>query len=506
MSLLFLDEEQKSIPVPEETYKDLALDEVIEAITSNEEDKQIVKGVFTSIPTSVKTIQYRQEILSDFIQNEEMCNGLEKILSKIKVLQEYGHSFQIGGIEKASIWDLLDFLQELEVYVEVIEKLGAIFKDKNFSSKALQTMVEKIDRIIAEGGISHIKEDIAQLRTDVSITKSLCLGINLSPDLYPEEVKILSFSNTRYKVDYRRGSELAYGTNYYGMEAIMKCMTREVEKILAVCIKKMKKVFRQYVEMDDQFFSKLYPELQYYLLVTRFYRTLQHEGHTVCLPDISESAKEIHMSAVYNIRLAIQKNKNIVKNNFGFLKQERLFVLTGPNRGGKTVLTQGIGLAVHMASIGLYTPAVQYSGFQIYQILTHFPADENKTVNYGRLGEEAIRIRQIIKEADRNTLLLLNETYATTCASDGLFLAKDLLHVLKRKNVLTLFNTHIRDLPRGLEEMNAWEGESNIVSIIMEIENNENTFKVKRSEPDSSSYAQNIARKYGITYEQMIEE
>jgi hypothetical protein len=37
----------------------------------------------------------------------------------------------------------------------------------------------------------------------------------------------------------------------------------------------------------------------------------------------------------------------------------------------------------------------------------------------------------------------------------------------------------------------------------MEIKDNVNTFKLKRSSPDTSSYARNIAEKYGITYEQM---
>ena len=54
--------------------------------------------------------------------------------------------------------------------------------------------------------------------------------------------------------------------------------------------------------------------------------------------------------------------------------------------------------------------------------------------------------------------------------------------------------------------MNEWEGRSRFVSIIMEIKDNKNTFKVKRSEPDSCSYARNIAEKYGITYEQMLED
>ena len=52
--------------------------------------------------------------------------------------------------------------------------------------------------------------------------------------------------------------------------------------------------------------------------------------------------------------------------------------------------------------------------------------------------------------------------------------------------------------------MNGWEGESDVVSIVMEIENNVNTFRLKRSEPELKSYARNIAQKYEITYEQMM--
>ena len=53
--------------------------------------------------------------------------------------------------------------------------------------------------------------------------------------------------------------------------------------------------------------------------------------------------------------------------------------------------------------------------------------------------------------------------------------------------------------------MNGWEGDSRIISVVMEIRDNVNTFKLKRSAPDTSSYARNIAEKYGITYEQLKE-
>ena len=137
------------------------------------------------------------------------------------------------------------------------------------------------------------------------------------------------------------------------------------------------------------------------------------------------------------------------------------------------------------------------------QYVHDFPIDENLTINYGRLGEEAVRIKEIVNEADDKTLILFNETYSTTSAADGLYLSKDLLRVLKEYGTAVIFNTHIHEVARSLDEMNQWDGKSRFVSLVMEIKDNVNTFHVKRSDPESKSYARNIAEKYGITYEQM---
>ena len=157
-----------------------------------------------------------------------------------------------------------------------------------------------------------------------------------------------------------------------------------------------------------------------------------------------------------------------------------------------------------MAGQGMFVAADEYEGYLFGGILTHFPADENETLNLGRLGEEAVRIQKIVGEADSRTLVLLNETYSSTSAVDGVYLAKDLVHILKHKEIPVIFNTHLHDLARMTEQMNEWDGEGKVVSLTMEIVNNVNTYKVLRKEPDSSSFAHNIALKYGVTYEQML--
>ena len=211
----------------------------------------------------------------------------------------------------------------------------------------------------------------------------------------------------------------------------------------------------------------------------------------------------IDVKGLYNIRLAIRGQQEIVKNDFSFTDKEKIFILTGPNRGGKTILEQGLGLISVMVSLGMFVTADSFKGMPFSNIITHFPIDENLTINYGRFGEEAVRIREIVKEADSKTLILFNETFSTTSSADALFLAKDLIRILKEKGSYVIFNTHIHELAAAIPEMNDWEGESLVVSIVMEMKDNKNTFKVRRSAPDTSSYARNIAEKYGITYEQM---
>jgi DNA mismatch repair ATPase MutS len=260
---------------------------------------------------------------------------------------------------------------------------------------------------------------------------------------------------------------------------------------------------------------QMYEGLVFYINLARFGRRIVSEGEKITFPEFPDSSAvddlgrvplekcTFEINDLYNVRLFISQEKNIVKNDFSFKPSENLFILTGPNRGGKTIIEQALGIISLLAAAGCYVTASKCKGVPFSNILTHFPIDENLTINYGRLGEEAVRIKEIVGEADNRTLILFNETYSTTSAEDGLYLSKDLLRVLKEKGSAVIFNTHIHEVARSIEEMNKWNGESKFVSLIMEIVNNENTFKVKRSEPDSCSYAMNIARKYGITYEQM---
>jgi len=285
----------------------------------------------------------------------------------------------------------------------------------------------------------------------------------------------------------------------------MKYICDDMENALSRTVQKNKQELKKYINLKGYFLLDICNDLRYYLMIARFARRMQNQGYTLCMPMISKDAEAVTMKGIYNIRLTKRNIEQIVKNDFCFSEKEKLFILTGPNRGGKTILTQTVGMNALMAAIGLFVTADAYEGFLFEDILTHFPADENQTLDLGRLGEEAVRVQKIVKQATPRTLVLLNETYSSTSAYDGLYMASDLVHILKHKNIPMIFNTHIHELACNTEKMNEWDGPSKVVSLSMEILDQKNTFRVLRKEPDRESYAHNIATKYGVTYEMMLD-
>lgn len=494
--------------LPPESAKDIALYEVIEFMTGVEEEQKVLKDIMTKIPTDPSDMIYRQEILKDLMNNETLFDSVKDSIDAIKILQFYNTGAKRIRDKDNSLSGLLEELRELKVYVEVIEKLSNALSENDIKSEGLLALRESLKEITEDEKFKAVKPDIEKIHSDLQGAMGAIVGVTLTADMDIENVTAIEF------VDYKPRSSytiMDYNVTtlvsnpfkkYKYQDPLLTAMTPHLKKHLWKHFGEVKHLIRKHSKYDTRLLINLYSGLVFYVNAAKLGKKLEEKNYVTVFPDIAQG-KELEIKGLYNIRLAIKGQEDIVKNDFVFADDERMFILTGPNRGGKTILEQALGLISVMASLGMPVTADSFTGMPFQNILTHFPIDENLTINYGRLGEEAVRIKEIVKNADSNTLMLFNETFSTTSAADALYLCKDLLHILKDKGACVIFNTHIHELAACIPEMNAWEGKSRIVSIVMEIKDNRNTFKIKRSEPDTSSYAKNIAEKYGITYEQM---
>ena len=527
MDILFAEgSDKKCVQLLDETMKDLALDELVTRLTTVPEEKSILRAIMSRIPQNPEDIRYRQSIMKDLTEQPELRAALYEALPMIKTMKDHAGTRRAVSDSDNALYTLLSDLRTLSAYVKTVKYLDGELARFELKSPALVKLKNDIHAIMATEDFTTAEEDIAKMLEDLSTVKSAIIGINFAPDLTIESIAAIEFlpyqTASKYKfaqfaaifgpiIQAGQGAmaltKTLGGRSFNYEDPLLARMAPFIEKHLKRHFTDIKKTMAKYTKMDNRMFTEMYEGLTFYLLCAKFAETLKEQGYETCIPQIEEIPDHsLELQDFYNIRLAILGYKEIVKNDFRFSDEEKLFILTGPNRGGKTILEQGIALISLMASLGLYVTAHSFRGLPFKNILTHFPIDENLTINYGRLGEEAKRVQTIASEADANTLVIFNETYSTTSSTDALYLSQDLLHILKDIGAAVIFNTHIHELARSIPEMNEWEGPGKIVSIVMEIRGDVNTFKLKRSEPDNCSYARNIALKYGITYEQMKEK
>ncbi|MBQ6123936.1 MAG: hypothetical protein IJL13_00890, partial [Spirochaetales bacterium] len=129
--------------------------------------------------------------------------------------------------------------------------------------------------------------------------------------------------------------------------------------------------------------------------------------------------------------------------------------------------------------------------------------------DYGRLGEECRRFREIFSRCTSDSLLLLNETFSTTSFEEGFFIARDAVKAILKKGTRCIYNTHMHKLASDIGEINAEgakEGSSSkAASLVVLSDGGERSFKVKVAPPQGMSYARDIAQKYGVTYDMLME-
>ena len=195
----------------------------------------------------------------------------------------------------------------------------------------------------------------------------------------------------------------------------------------------------------------------------------------------------------------------MVVNDLDFSDKHCLYILTGANRGGKTTITQAIGQTYFLAQGGIYVPGTSFEYSPVDCIFTHFPADEDKTMDLGRLGEDCARFKDIYENATHKSLLLLNETFSTTSFEEGYYIAKDCEKAILEKGIRTIYNTHMHKLAYDIGDINEASEVYKSASLVVRTgEDGSRSYKVEIAPPEGMSYANDIARKYGVTYEMLV--
>lgn len=135
-------------------------------------------------------------------------------------------------------------------------------------------------------------------------------------------------------------------------------------------------------------------------------------------------------------------------------KSEQINLITGPNMAGKSTFMRQVALVVLMAQIGSFVPAEEASIGVVDRIFTRVGASDDLASGQSTFMVEMMEVSNILNNATKNSLLILDEIGRGTSTIDGLSIAWSIIEHIANKNVLgakTLFATHYHELT-SLEE------------------------------------------------------
>lgn len=536
----------------ENTVADLGIEQLAWDLSLQNKYQPAIQAILLELCSDLDTITYRQEILQDFLDFPDLASALQELLPSLTKLHDYAEARSKQG----PLPETLGRLTELNSYVTCVRKFQGLLNEAGAGtrSRGLAGLRRELACLAEDEIFLALEKGLPELLAKLNTVPSITIGINLDSELRPVEAALLAIHDKPFRDNTLFGRLLgkAAGQNpelpigpmhevpYLMVNGIdtrivripdradphLVPLFRDLFDILHTILEPMARGLKHYAQVNARLLIQLEAEIAFYLGALALIRRFRAAGLPMCAPQVVPMRERVcSLHGMLNLIL-VQHHldervpaaaETLVPNDVDFGPQGRIFILTGPNQGGKTVYTQGVGLVQVLFQAGLHVPARNARMSPVDGIYTHFTTLEKTGEGTGRLAEEAKRLNAIFQSISESSLVLLNESLSSTSPGESLYLARDIVQALKLYGVRAIFATHLHELAEGLEALNAsLPGDSRLVSLVAGVDMQTGgqagpeqqvraSYQIKPGPPRGLSYAHSIAVRYGISYEQLQE-
>lgn len=368
----------------------------------------------------------------------------------------------------ARLRDSLQILPALQTQMqaldnEKLQSLAAYIKEYPELTATLQkAVIDNPPVVIREGGVlaegydqelddlRNISENAGQYLMDLEAREKartgitgLKVGYNRVHGYYIEITKVQAMG-AEIPADYIRRQTLKGAERYITPE-----LKEFEDKALSAKSRALAREKALYDSLIDELIIQLQPLQQ----------TAESLAKLDVLCNMTERALSLNLNCptfTQDTCISIEQGRHLVveqvletpfvANDLTLDKQTRMLIITGPNMGGKSTYMRQTALIVLLAHIGCYVPAQRCQLSLVDRIFTRIGSSDDLAGGRSTFMVEMTETANILHNATKHSLVLMDEVGRGTSTFDGLSLAWSVAESLAHLKAFTLFATHYFEL------------------------------------------------------------
>lgn len=480
-------------------FGDLNLDQVFAALAAGRDEYELMP-FFRSPLREVPAVEYRHEVLRD-LENEAVYGAVTQFADGMREMRK--HLVQAGKL-RARYQKERWFLDAAGLYCQAVAALANTLAAVELGSRGFIAFRQYLAAYTESAAFAGLVADVAkvtrllgEVRYCVNIrgNQVKVTGYEGEAD-YGAEVQhtFAKFAENPVK-DYRIGL-----TDWPEMNHVEERILVSAARLFPGAFRALEEFRARHVRYLDKTIWVFDREVQFYVAYLNFIAPMKAAGLEFCYPAMSADAKQIMASGSFDLALAAKLMPRVgavVGNDFYLEGPERIVVVSGPNHGGKTTFARMFGQLHYLASLGYPVPGREACLFLPDRVFTHFEREEDLATLRGKFENELIRIRDMLDQATGASVVVMNESFASTTLRDALFVGERVLDRMTALGLLGVYVTFVDELA-SLNDACV-----SMVATVVPDNPAERTYQLVRKPPDGLAYAAAIAGKYGLTYRQL---
>ena len=433
---------------------------------------RLLSGMIVSPLCSANEINYRLDGVQELFDSTVVRVGVSDMLRQVKDIERLAGkiaggsimpvdclalaqslltvpnlNFQLTGFGSAILKDIsrgLRDMTELAQYIlsVIAENPPATMKDGGYIKKGFSPELDELRQVKVSG--KDILADMEARERDRTGIRTLKIGFNRVFGYYIEVSK--SFKD-KVPSEYQRRQTLTNAERFITDE--LKELEDKILNSEESSLKLENAIYEHLTGVLSQnipAFKEIAAAVAKLDVITSFAEVAK--SSKFCRPEIVESGSPMVIrEGRHPVVEKISKDKFVPNDTLLDEGENRTMIITGPNMAGKSTYMRQTAIIALMAHIGSFVPAKSARIPIIDRIFTRVGASDNLISDQSTFMVEMIEVATILRNATKDSLIILDEVGRGTSTYDGLSIAWAVVEeITKNIGAKTLFATHYHEL------------------------------------------------------------